>query len=223
MTGMFLSLLFLINAVPALAGDPSSPTVQDFTVTGVVTDAATNAPLPGVNIILQGTSHGTATNIDGEYSLDVPSLDVILEFTYIGYQSQQVAVDGRTVVNVSLNISTILADELVVVGYGEQRAQTLTGSIARVSADQIAMNRSVNLGQALQGAVAGAQVVQMGTGEPGGRPTIRIRGTNSINTSSEPLYVVDGITGVENALESVNPNDIVSIDILKDASATAIY
>lgn len=223
MTGMFLSLLFLINAVPALAGDPGSPTVQDFTVTGVVTDAATNAPLPGVNIILQGTSHGTATNIDGEYSLDVPSLDVILEFTYIGYQSQQVAVDGRTVVNVSLNISTILADELVVVGYGEQRAQTLTGSIARVSADQIAMNRSVNLGQALQGAVAGAQVVQMGTGEPGGRPTIRIRGTNSINTSSEPLYVVDGITGVENALESVNPNDIVSIDILKDASATAIY
>src|SRR5690625_930056 len=96
MTGMFLSLLFLINAVPALAGDPSSPTVQDFTVTGVVTDAATNAPLPGVNIILQGTSHGTATNIDGEYSLDVPSLDVILEFTYIGYQSQQVAVEiGR--------------------------------------------------------------------------------------------------------------------------------
>src|SRR5690625_5578890 len=108
-------------------------------------------------------------------------------------------------------------------GDGAQRSKTRTGSIARVSADQIAMNRSVNLGQALQGAVAGAQVVQMGTGEPGGRPTIRIRGTNSINTSSEPLYVVDGITGVENALESVNPNDIVSIDIIKDSSAKAIY
>jgi TonB-dependent starch-binding outer membrane protein SusC len=146
-----------------------------------------------------------------------------LVFSYIGYQLNEVEIQGSEHLEVSLTATTVFGEELVVVGYGVQRAQSLTGSISHISSEQVSANRAANLGQALQGAVAGAQVVQMGTGEPGGRPMIRIRGTNSINTDADPLFVVDGIAGVSNALENLNPNDIQSIDILKDASATAIY
>jgi len=197
--------------------------VAQDSVRGKVIDARTEKALPGVNILIQGTTEGTATDADGEYSLAHPSKTDTLIFSYIGYNTQRVPILGREEINVRLEPATMEGNEVVVVGYGEQRQEDLTASISHVSSDQLQEKTVLNVGQALQGQVAGAQVIQQGGGKPGGNPMIRIRGTNSINTSSDPLFVVDGVVGVSNALTTLNPQDISSIEVLKDASATAIY
>jgi TonB-dependent starch-binding outer membrane protein SusC len=208
---------------------------QDETVTGVVRDANSGETMPGVNIIIEGTQTGTSTNIDGEFSLRVPSLDVNLVFSFIGYQTITVPLDGRTVLDVSISMTALLADEIVVIGYGDQRRVDMTGSISSVSSDVVERTISSTLDRSLQGRAAGVIVTQ-NTGRPGGNSTIRIRGTNSLTGNAEPLYVVDGIpmsgnegmmggtnVNASSGLAGINPNDIASIDILKDASATAIY
>jgi TonB-linked SusC/RagA family outer membrane protein len=191
-------------------------------VSGTVKDN-TGAGVPGVSIREKGTTNGTVTDVDGNYSLSVQGASPILVFSYIGMVSQEIAVSGQSRINVTMKADYIGIEEVVAIGYGTMKKSDLTGSVSSVTPEKLVDRPVVNVGQALQNKVAGVQVIRQAAGDPGGRPQIRIRGTNSINTSADPLFVVDGIVGVINALQNLNPSDIATMDILKDASATAIY
>lgn len=211
----------------------------DKTIRGQVTDE-NNAPLPGVNIIVQNTTIGTVTDIDGNYRLNVPDDAVTLVFTSVGYTREEVDINNRNVINISMVPDVQSLSEVVVVGYGTVKKSDLTGSVTSLKAEDI--NRGVNtsMDQLLKGRAAGVNVVQ-NSSEPGGGVSISIRGASSINAGTGPLYVIDGLpidnsalTGGSgggypdirtptNPLSSINPSDIESIEILKDASATAIY
>jgi TonB-dependent starch-binding outer membrane protein SusC len=216
---------------------------QEFRVSGTVTDQNTGEPLPGVNIVESGTFTGVVTNIDGEYSLTVSGPQAVLVFSFVGYVTEEVQVNNREVVNVNLIQDIRALDEIVVIGYGTQRRSDLTGSVASVSEDRLRATISTSIDQALQGMAAGVQVFQ-NSGQPGGGVSLRIRGTSSIHSTSEPLYVIDGVAVSGNAqglsvgfswagggdgqtavsaLATINPADIVSVEVLKDASASAIY
>lgn len=190
-------------------------------VTGTVTDAGTGEPLPGVNVVVKGTTTGTSTDSDGNYELNLPSLQDTLVFSFVGYQTQEVPVNGRTEIDVALQVQAVSGEELVVVGYGSVQKSDLTGSISSLPADQLNTGSQASVDQAIQGRIPGVQVTQT-SAEPGGGFSIRIRGTNSITAGNEPLYVIDGLPGA-NPSNSLNPADIQSIEVLKDASATAIY
>jgi TonB-linked SusC/RagA family outer membrane protein len=196
---------------------------QQATVSGVVKDASTNDPLAGVNIKVKGTTTGAATDVNGKYSLNVSSLQDTLVFLFIGYQTKTVPINGKHTVNVNMPPKVFGGQQLVVIGYGQQKQEDLTSSVAQVGTKELTEATSANIGQALQGQVAGAQVIQQGGGVPGGLPVIHIRGINSINTSGTPLYVVDGFVGVQNVMTTLNPKDIASLSVLKGPSATAIY
>jgi TonB-linked SusC/RagA family outer membrane protein len=195
---------------------------QQQSVFGTVTDA-TDHPLPGVTVVVKGTTKGTVTDTDGNYSLSNIPEDATLIFSFVGMISQEIQVNGQSQINVKMEADYIGIEEIVAVGYGTMKKSDLTGSVASVTPEKLIDRPVTNIGQALQNKISGVQVIKMAAGEPGSRPQIRIRGTNSINTNSDPLFVVDGIVGVKNALHNLNPNDIESIDVLKDASATAIY
>ena len=186
------------------------------TVTGTVTDAS-NLPIPGVTVTVDGTDQGTTTDVDGKYSIEVTSSNV-LTFSFIGYASQSVAVGARTTIDVQLAEDTQALDEVVVVGYGTQAKKDITGSVAVVSRDAIAEQPVSSFAEALQGRAAGVTITN--AGGPAGDSQIRIRGVGSVN-GSDPLIIVDGVQGVN--ISSVNPNDIESMQVLKDAAATAIY
>lgn len=188
-------------------------------VSGTVTDEATEEPLPGVNIIIEGTTIGTSTGPDGTYQLEIPSSDQALVYSYIGYQSVTINIDGRNEIDVSLSEIELVGEELVVVGYGTQRRRDVTGSVSRISGDRITKVATQSVDQALQGLAAGVQVTPS-SGAPGAGSVIRIRGVGTLGDAS-PLFVVDGMT--TDNINYLNPNDIESVDILKDASATAIY
>ena len=191
---------------------------QQLTVTGNVTEATTGDSGIGVTVLVKGTSNGTVTDIDGNYTLNnVPSNGTLI-FSYIGMTTVEEPVNGRTTVNVTLSEDVQALDEVVVIGYGTARKRDLTGSIASIDADEIANRPSSNLLASIQGKVAGVQVVN--TGRAGQDPEVRIRGTNSINGYS-PLYVVDGLFS-EN-INYLNPADIESMEILKDPSSLAIF
>lgn len=213
-------------------------------VSGKVTDYSTGEPLPGVNILVKGTTTGTISDIQGNYSMSVSGNDAVLVFSFIGYETYEVAVGAQRTINAQLMPDLTTLEEVVVVGYGTMKRSDLTGAVASVSGDALRGTVSASVDQALQGRVAGVQVTQ-NSGQPGGAVSIRVRGTTSLTNSSEPLYVIDGvqmqgdaggITGFDwqggsggqqaatsNPLATLNPNDIESIEILKDASATAIY
>ncbi len=193
---------------------------ENSTVSGRVIDAQSREALPGVNIAVQGTTIGTTTNLDGEFELTVPDLDVALVFSYIGYQSRIISLDGRDELDVELRFDVAQLDDLVVVGYGVQRRSEITGSVGIVTADKI-NNTSFNALQGIQGQVAGVQIFQ-NSGAPSGSNRVIIRGTGTINASTDPLFIVDGVA-MEGGINFLNPNDIESIEVLKDASATAIY
>lgn len=179
-------------------------------------------PLEGVSVTVSGTSRGTTTNKDGKFTITLNSDEKLrLTVSFVGFKTQ--TVDAKNNVSVTLEDAVEGLSDIVVVGYGTQRKSDLVGSVAQINAKKLMDKPAVNVGQGLQGKITGVQVVLQGGGVPGGDPMIRIRGTNSINTSSDPLFVVDGIIGVSNALSTLNPEDIVSMDVLKDASATAIY
>lgn len=198
--------------------------VQVHTVTGKVIDKTTGEPLPGVNILIKGTTKGTVTNLDGKFSLDLPNLEVTLVFSFMGYQTQEVAVSGKTQVDVALEISTSKLEEVVVVGYGTQKRTDITGSISSVPTARLEKIPVTNIMHALEGSVAGLNITQTSS-VPGSAANALIRGSNSINASTTPFIVVDGIpfslTG--GSLNDINPNDIADIQVLKDASAVAIY
>ncbi len=193
---------------------------QKSVITGVVTDASTNETLPSVTVLVKGTTSGTITDIDGKYSLAVDDPNAILTFSFIGYKSAEVPVDGRSVVDVSLETDIAGLDEVVVVGYGIQKKGDVTSSVAVVKADDFIQGSTQDAGQLIQGKVAGLSITTT-NGNPTGGSEIRLRGTNTISgTSTSPLILIDGIEGDFNSVAS---EDIESINVLKDGSAAAIY
>lgn len=196
-------------------------TAQTLTVTGRVTSGDDGQALPGVNVSIDGTTTGTTTGADGTYRLSLPGSDRTLVFSFIGYLSQRVPVGNRTTVDVAMATDVKALNEVVVVGYGTVKKSDLTGSLAQVKAKELTSFPTTNVVQALAGRAAGVQVIQ-NNGSPGAGVSVRIRGTNSIQGSNEPLYVIDGFPFSGNPT-LLNNADVESIEVLKDASATAIY
>ncbi|SFF38294.1 TonB-linked outer membrane protein, SusC/RagA family [Sunxiuqinia elliptica] len=192
--------------------------LQQRKVTGKVTDAS-GEPLPGVTVLVKGTTQGTVTDFDGNYTIADVSAGATLVFSFVGMRTQEVAVGGHSVMNVIMEEDAVGVDEVIVVGYSVQKKSTLTGAVSPINVDDMKHRRVAELSQALQGQVAGVQVTQS-TGAPGDEINIRIRGDGTIG-SNTPLYIVDGVPTRE--LNFLNPSDIQSMTVLKDASAAAIY
>lgn len=190
-----------------------------LSVSGTVTEES-GEPLPGVNVLIKGTTIGTTTDASGGYTLEVPDENSILVFSFIGYVSQEVVVGSRSVINLALTADVQSLEEVVVVGYGTVKKSDLTGAVGSVGSESISRTNPVQAARALQGQVAGVNVNKINS-RPGSDYTIDIRGVHSISFSSEPLVVIDGVMGGK--LNTLNPSDIESMDVLKDASATAIY
>ncbi|MFV9549973.1 SusC/RagA family TonB-linked outer membrane protein [Algibacter sp. PT7-4] len=197
-------------------------------VTGTVTEQSTSIPLPGVNVVVKGTLNGTATDFDGNYQIEANNGDVIV-FSYIGYQSQEIIYAGQSNLNVQLIEDTSQLDEIVIIGYGSVKKEDLTGAVDVISAKDFNQGAVVSPDQLLQGKAAGVRITSAG-GQPDAAPNIRIRGGSSLSGNNAPLIVIDGVpldnggvAGVGNPLSLINPNDIESFSVLKDASATAIY
>lgn len=216
---------------------PATTGQLDRNVSGTVTDES-GSGLPGVSVVLKGTQRGTTTNAEGRFQIEVPTNNTVLVFSFVGYKTQEVTVGNQSVLNVSLKPENQSLNEVVVVGYGTQERKNLTGSISSIKSETISEVPVATIEQALQGNAAGVMVSQSG-GAPGAAVSVRVRGIGSINGAVEPLYVVDGVP-IENVpfggggdyaspdvsnspLATINPGDIESIQILKDASATAIY
>ncbi len=206
---LFLFLFFISGNIMA----------QKISVTGKVTDASSGSPLLGVSIGITGTTLGTISDVDGKFTIQVPSKDAILVFSSVGYKPQQIVVGENSQLNVSLVLEMTQLEQIVVVGYGTQRKKDLTGSIALVSTKDMKSLALPSVSDALQGRAAGVQVISSGV--PGSDATFRIRGVGTINTN-DPLLVIDGVP-VSSGLNTLNMNDVESMQVLKDASATAIY
>tara|TARA_Y100000310_G_C20700347_1_gene829140 strand:- start:1983 stop:5141 length:3159 start_codon:yes stop_codon:yes gene_type:complete len=229
----FLLMLFVLTA-----------TAQEKTVSGIITSSEDGSTLPGVTILEKGTGNGTITDIDGNYKITVSGPGATLVVSFVGFKTEEMVVGNQTSINISMAPDVSTLEEVVVVGYGTQRKSDLTGAISSLGGEELRGTITASVDQALQGRVAGVQVTQ-NSGQPGGAVSIRIRGTTSLTQSSEPLYVIDGIQvggagqgiagfdwqggsggqqgAASNPMASINPNDIESIEVLKDASATAIY
>lgn len=220
LTTLLSSLLLFSFFVRAQTGD--------LTIQGQVFDQ-NNTPLGGANVMVKGARHGVTTNAEGKFSLNKVSPNAVLVISFRGFKTTEVAVKNQTSLTVTMEQDVTNLEDVVVVGYGTQRKIATTGSIASVKAADITQTPVVNVAQGLQARVSGVQVTQ-NNAAPGGNISVRIRGTNSINGSSEPLYIIDGIQisnsgGVNDPspLSTINPNDIESVEVLKDASATAVY
>jgi len=224
----------VIGVIVFLLLSAFSSLAQDITVSGKITDDD-GETLPGVNIVIKGTTIGTITDVDGNYRIQVPNQSSILVFSFIGFKTQEVTVANQTQINIALKIEIAAMEEVVVIGYGSVKKRDLTGAVSSIKSEELMAVPVTSVDQALQGRVAGLVVTQT-SGEPGGGTSIRIRGTSSILAGNEPLYVIDGVilsdqslsTGQSagnsfNPLSTINPSDIESVEILKDASASAIY
>lgn len=225
-----------LGLVACLAFLCTSYTVAQNTIRGQVTDQEDNGPLPGVNVVVKGTTTGTVTDIDGNYTLQVSEDARTLVFSSVGYQSKEVNIGNRSEINLSLSSEVTSLSEVVVIGYGTQRKSDLTGAVSSVSREELEMPIVQTPDQALQGKVAGVNVFT-GSHEPGGAINVQVRGTASLNAGGSPLYVVDGVplsdyTGPSslggngpqfNPMANIDPSSIQSIEVLKGASATAIY
>lgn len=199
---------------------------QNITVTGTVTDAI--GPVIGASVIQKGTTNGAVTDVDGTYSLSVPS-NAVLTVSCIGYTTREIRLEGQSVVNVFLEEDTEMLSEVVVVGYGQMKRADLTGAVASVGDEAISKAVVTSIDQVLQGRAAGVQI-QANSGTPGASTSIRIRGINSLNATNQPIFVIDGVVidsatddETSNPLSTINPSDIETMDVLKDASAAAIY
>lgn len=204
----------------ALYKKMEKPQQASLAIQGIITDEK-GEPILGANVVVSGTTHGTISDLDGKFALSVPA-NAVLKVSYIGYLSADVKVSpdkGYYAIVLKEDMETL--DEVVVVGYGTVKKSDVTGSVASVDTEELMKRNPITLEQGLQGMAAGVQVVRT-SGDPEGGVTVRIRGTATINNSADPLYVVDGIM-VGNSASFLNPNDVESIEVLKDASATAIY
>ncbi len=214
----FAIVTFMISVLLCLTLTVSANAQQQ--VSGRVTDATTNEPLPGVNIAVKGTTTGTSTDRNGNYLLTVPSLKDTLQYSFIGYKTQLTPVNGRTTINIELQSEVVTGQEMVVVGYGTQSKRNITGSISTINMTKTNQDLpNTNVSQSLS-TVPGVQFNS--NGRPGQGGTILIRGKNSLSGGNSPLIVLDGII-FNGSLSDINPQDIKTMDILKDASATAIY
>lgn len=202
------------------AFDNTLPNSVLRTVTGLVRDEK-GEPLPGVNILIKGTQLGTITDSDGRFKIEVAEGNAILIFSFVGYITQEVEIGNRDLLEIALSVDERALEELVVIGYGSQKKADVTGSIASISTQALREVPVTNAQQMLQGRAAGVDVVHAGN-RPGDGMTVRVRGRRSFNAGNDPLYVVDGIP-ISGGFNEINPDDIESIDVLKDASATAIY
>ena len=198
-------------------------------IKGKVTDEATNAELPGVNVVVKGTSNGTSTDFDGLFQLSNVKVGDILVFSFIGYNDLEITLSSLQDLDVKMTESSENLDEVVVIGYGTTTKKDATGSVEVITAKDFNQGAIVSSDQLLTGKVAGVRITSNG-GQPDAAPNIRIRGGASLNANNSPLIVIDGIpidntnpAGVSNPLSLVNPNDIESFSVLKDASSTAIY
>lgn len=209
----FLSILSFLWGIMVMA--------QDATVTGTVTSADDSQPLPGVNVVVSGTTRGAVTDFDGNYSIVVPGTNSTLVFSYIGFTSQSIPVNGQTQINVSMAEDAAALDEVVVVGYGTQIKREVTGSVQTVDLEDFADIPVTQVTQKLQGQLAGVQINQT-TGKPGQGINVRIRGQLSVSGGSDPLYVVDGFP-IAGDINNLNPAEIESISVLKDAASTSLY
>ncbi len=214
------SLLLLFFFLPLFAIAQS--------VSGTVTEKSSNLPLPGVNITIKGTSNGTATDFDGNYQINASSGDVVT-FSYVGYLTQKVTYNGEPKLNISLEEDAAQLEEVVIIGYGSTKKEDLTGSVDVVTSKDFNKGAIVSTDQLLTGKAAGVRITNNG-GSPDSAPNIRIRGGASLTANNSPLIIIDGIpigtqnpAGVSNPLSLINPNDVESFTVLKDASATAIY
>lgn len=227
MNRIFICWIFILLTVPLFA--------QEKTISGIITSSEDGLPLTGVTVKLKNSAIGTISDVDGKYRIPVPPGDVELIFSFVGYQEQVIAAGNRTLINIIMNPSVKELSEVVVTGYTTQEKKTITGSITSVSAADFKDMPVSGMDQALQGRAAGVVVTQS-SGTPGGGIMIRVRGNSSISGSNRPLFIVDGVPIADgglsgrsfggqqdNALATLNPNDIESIEILKDASAKAIY
>jgi len=194
---------------------------QGVLITGTVTSAEDGTPLPGVSVVVRGTTIGAVTDFEGKYSITVPESSNTLIFSFVGMRTAEVALEGQSVLDVILETDAVGIDEVMVVAYGTAKKASFTGSAENISQDKIDNIQATSVSKMLEGATAGVQV-STASGQPGSNATIRIRGIGSINASSDPLYVVDGVPYGGN-LNSINPDDIESITVLKDATAAALY
>ncbi len=218
---VFLLIGFLLISV---SGYPQTEKKPDNTqgaliVSGKVMGDIDNLPIPGVSVLVKGTTIGTITDQDGNYTIKVPSDGKILIFSFIGMETQEIEINGQNLINVSLKDNIISVDEVVAIGYGTAKKSDLTGSVAIVSTKELTRNPSPSAAQSLQGKAPGVLVIQ--NGSPGGSATIRVRGVGSINKGSNPIYIVDGVQASD--INGIQPQEIENIQVLKDASATAIY
>ena len=234
-----MTLAFLL----CFAGILQASAYQGHRISGTIRDGMTGETLPGVTILIEGTTTGVSTDVNGRYSIEAADGNINLIVSYVGYHTETVSVNGRNIIDLQLIPDIKYLDEVVVVGYGTMRRSDLTGSVVSIREEDLRGSISTSLDMALQGRAAGVQVTPS-SGRPGGGVSIRIRGASSIGGTNEPLYVIDGIPisgdgrgaaagfswagggdgqNVASPISALNPNDIVSVEILKDASATAIY
>ncbi|WP_373056658.1 SusC/RagA family TonB-linked outer membrane protein [Zunongwangia sp. H14] len=213
-----IPLLVLLLSVFTLTVNPLY--AQNVEVSGTVTAEDNGGPLPGVTILEQGTSNGTVTNFDGEYAIEVSSEDAVLVFSYVGFQTVDINVNGRSRIDVALQTDQASLDEVVVVGYGTSRKSDLTGSVVSISGNELTEQAKSSVAETLTGRLAGVQVLST-EGSPDAEINIRIRGNGSLTQDSSPLIIVDGFP--VSSMSDISPTDIASISVLKDASSTAIY
>ena len=207
-------IVFFMLTLPAYA------VTNAFVVTGEVIDAVNN-PLPGVNVVEKGTRNGTITDVDGKFELTLKDGNAILSFSYIGFTSIDVPVENKQNLRVKMREDVTQMDEVVVIGYGTTTKKEVTGSISSLKEESFVKGNISNPMQLLQGQVAGMNIVKPNGGDPNGEFKVQLRGMTTLSGGASPLVVIDGIIG--GSLESVNPEEIESIDVLKDGSAAAIY
>lgn len=213
-----LKTLWLIITI---LGSANFVFAQSRTVSGTIISQDDNTPIPGVNIIVKGTTNGTVTDVNGSYTISTDE-GATLVFSSIGYTSQEVVVSGQSEVNISLAADTKYLSEVVVIGYGSQRKRDITSAVSNVNMEDIGNVPATNVTRLIQGQAPGV-VVRQRDGTPGGQFEVRVRGIGSIGAGSDPLYVIDGFPVGNSVGQNLNPNDIESISILKDAASTAIY
>lgn len=207
-----LALLILVSSFAGFA--------QGLQVKGVVTSADDGQPIPGVSVVVKGTTTGMITDLNGSYSLNAPGNSTLV-FSFVGMKTQEIQVSGRTIINIVLAPEQTDIDEVVVVGYGTQKKSLVTGAISKVSSDELRKTSDMRVTQALQGKTAGV-VISSNSGQPGDQVSIRIRGIGT-NGDAEPLYIIDGLPMSGSGTDFLNSNDVESIEVLKDAASSAIY
>lgn len=200
----------------------SRETLQQPKVTGTIADASTGEPIIGANIVVEGTTYGTVTDVDGKFSIEVPKSDAVLVVSFIGYNTERVLLKGQSILNIKLISDIKSLEEVVVVGYGTQKRSNVTAAITSIASKEIKNIPTSNAANALQGKLPGV-VVQQTSGSPGSTPSIKVRGFGSISAGNNPLIVVDGNIVSPSVFATLTSNDIETIDVLKDASSTAIY